>query len=135
MKELFVTYDIALAMKELGFDEECCAIYRKSHLYPILGFEKFNSVKKSVIAAPLWQQCVDWFREKQNINVEINYIPNINKYGILTSVMDIKPRDLTRDENIKRSIEITNNFAQYDTYQEAREQAILKAIELCQKEK
>lgn len=74
MENQFVTYEIALAIKELGFDEECCAIYRKNHLYPILGFEKINSVKKSVIAAPLWQQVIDFIFNKYNIL--IIYIPN-----------------------------------------------------------
>ena len=50
----FVTCEIAKQMRELGYDGECCAVYRKGRIYPILGFEKINSVKESVIAAPLW---------------------------------------------------------------------------------
>ena len=60
MKEQFVTYEIALKLKELGFDEPCCALFRHERLFPILGFEIINSIKQSVIAAPLWQQAFNW---------------------------------------------------------------------------
>ena len=75
MKDLFVPYDIALLAKEKGFKEECFRIYAnyytdntialiedpdKGELYP-----SYNWVNK--IAAPLYQQLVDWFREKHNL--------------------------------------------------------------------
>lgn len=143
MKKQFATYEIALAMKELGFDEPCLGYFPnvENSDKTMIFFDRvpeytINSLfdknpTNYHFTAPLWQQCVDWFRENQNINVEINYLPNIKKYGILSSSIDIRPRDLTQNENTKRGIEITNNYARYDTYQEAREQAILKCIELC----
>ena len=71
MKKEFVTYEIALKLKELEFDEECCGLFRHEQLFPILGFEKINSVKKSVIAAPLWQQAINFFREKYDIHINV----------------------------------------------------------------
>ena len=114
MEEQFVTYEIALKLKELGFDEEVCALYRHERLYPILGFEKINSIKQSVIAAPLWQQVIDWLREKRDIHL---YLPK-SVYGGYVYVVDAKYSDTI-----------------YANFYEAREQAILKAIELCKEKK
>ena len=77
MKNEFVPYDIALAMKELGFDEECTAVYfgeyeerdfdngialeyRQSQYYAQKGWSKG-------LLAPLYQQAFRWFREKHGI--------------------------------------------------------------------
>ena len=135
MKKQFVTYDIALAMKELGFDEKCCAIYRKSHLYPILGFEKFNSVKKSVIAAPLWQQCMDWLKEKHGIFVFIDmgkyYDSYEGAYPFQAWCKIYKNKELINSITVRNKLD-NENYIFY-SYKEAREQAILKCIELCKK--
>jgi hypothetical protein len=44
--------------------------------------------------------------------------------------MTIKPKDLSKNENFKRGVEITNNFAQYDTHEEAELACLKKLIEL-----
>ena len=82
MKEQFVTYEIALKLKELGFNEECFAIYINLVLKPVIQKPisgefnyKFKSVRNSVIvnsencSAPLWQQTIDWLRKEHCICV------------------------------------------------------------------
>ena len=59
---------------------------------------------------------IDWFREEHSIYISI--IPHGNEHGIKI--------------RFNNSTLIHGGYA---NYQEAREQAILKAIELCQKEK
>ena len=125
MKEQFVTYEIALKLKELGFDEECCALYRHEHLFNTLGFEKINSDKQSVIAAPLWQQAIDWFRERYNLHL----IPIYSYNDILHWSYHIE--DIVTGECYIPLID--DGLTLKSTKYEAREQAILKAIELCQK--
>lgn len=95
MKDQFVPYELAVKLKELGFDEECfgCS-YRdtpdqKSSLNIYFAKQPINnsSLKEDKgIALPLWQQAFDWFREKHNLDsyvrkityrewkLEINYI-------------------------------------------------------------
>lgn len=80
MEKQFVTYKIALALKEIGFDEECLAkydslgelltsgCYYNSH--PIHLAISQNDIYEGQILSPLWQQVIDWFREK-NIVIEI----------------------------------------------------------------
>ena len=57
MEKLFVPYSIALALKELGFDETCLA--------------KYNTLTERLeyksVAAPLYDQVINWFREKHGI--------------------------------------------------------------------
>jgi len=118
MKEQFCTYKIALALKELGFDEECCALYRKDRLFTVIGFEKINSIKQSVIAAPLWQQAWSFLNDKYGIFITIALVAN--GYGFY----------IHKDFNTTNKGE---NYGFYPTIYEAREAAILKAIELCKK--
>jgi hypothetical protein len=82
MNKEFIPYEEALALKELGFNEPCMAIYYskdKSFSWhhhidhtndePALDSGEFN------ISAPLYQQAFRWFREKHNIfaYVDPNY--------------------------------------------------------------
>jgi hypothetical protein len=79
MKEEFVTYEQALALKELGFDEPCMFVHdtwgnTKNWTEDGEG-EHRNSDKNASIyySAPLKQQVFRWFREKHDINNCISY--------------------------------------------------------------
>ena len=147
MKEQFITYEIALKLKELGFDEGCLAYYGDN----ILIFDKHEYLecdikanyvlgwKNQVITlAPLWQQVIDWFREKYNIHITIN--PNL-KFN--TEIGEALPKDLTyrvifdnrfyltwSDNKIPVLCFDLSKGYNFKSYNEAKEQAILKAIEL-----
>ena len=126
MKNQFVTYEIALALKELGFDE----ISRFSHetsLYSNRGHHVFyanygfyaSGLGDGYIYAPLWQQVIDWLREKHGMI-------------ILPFMFDELREDYFSYRIVRRQGNINVHYP-YKSYYEAREQAILKAIELCQK--
>lgn len=85
IKDQFATYEISLKLKELGFNEECLAIYINLVLKPIIQKPisgefnyKFKSVRNSVIvnsencSAPLWQQVIGWLREKHGLLIHID---------------------------------------------------------------
>ncbi len=130
MEKEFVTYEIAVKLKELGFQEDCFKIievedgiericvddsyskYRNNTGDKQLYFKnRFNSGGEYYIAIPLWQQVIDWFREKYKIR-----ICNIVNVHI---------------ESIFIVYELYNNQIIENTdFYIAREQAILKAIEL-----
>ena len=119
----FVTYELALAFKELGFDECCLAVYFKDKFQLIKGFN-INNVdlhvanKMDAILAPLWSQVIDWLD---------------SEFGLLIVIV--------HDKKFGYQWKITTNKNKvvYDcavTYQrlcDAREIAILKCIELCKK--
>jgi hypothetical protein len=119
MNKQFVTYKIALKLKELGFDEECLGAYM-GHKLVIVGDSLIQAnvtayEANNYIKAPLWQGVIDWFREKYDNNIIIMpcFIPsNEIKYYIFKGKLKWDWNEL------------------YNTYEEAREQAILKTIEL-----
>ena len=62
MEKEFVTYEQALALKELGFKEDCLASYY--HAGKRLGIGEYINHGNYTILAPLKQQVFRWFREK-----------------------------------------------------------------------
>ena len=69
MEKEFVTYEQALALKELGFDEECLKLWKNITLFTFLvNPEEFKRVVSDLFTpAPLKQQVFRWFREKYNM--------------------------------------------------------------------
>ena len=68
MTEDFIPYEEALALKELGFNEECFAVYsEKGVLSPITNLKPCNSNVPSYATAPLYQQAFRWFREEHGL--------------------------------------------------------------------
>ena len=67
----FIPYEEALALKELGFDEQCFAEYRQwDGCTPYLavyqdGSPEDTSSFTTECLAPLYQQAFRWFRETQ----------------------------------------------------------------------
>ncbi len=91
MKHLFVPYEIAKLLRKKAFDEPCLANYYKESSkmgnlvpyrgYPDEGDEDTNfstslnseSPSNTWIAAPLYQQVIDWFREKHGIHIRVDF--------------------------------------------------------------
>jgi hypothetical protein len=87
MESLFVPYEIALELKELGFDEPCFAHYCNGDLitktailksstmlyYQQNNINPNNQYKHQNCTAPLYQQAFRWFREKYKLNSQIAF--------------------------------------------------------------
>lgn len=129
MEKEFVPYELALKLKELGFDERCLAGYYNDG--KSLWFFRFhkNSEREPTVAerfatAPLWQQAFDWFRENHRLHVEIrSYTATRFTYVI------------QKLENIVHYIEYGGINNTFETYEEAREACLEKLIELVENEK
>jgi hypothetical protein len=88
MESLFVPYEIALALKELGFDEPCFGYYEpngeldyiENHILKDFPYLAKNSEWQDLVAAPLYQQAFRWFREKYNLDHEINKHKNFESF-------------------------------------------------------
>jgi hypothetical protein len=93
MKKEFVPYELAVKLKELGFDEPCLACYIDEEDKDILSFSfdsndcyqeiednelKRNTQFKNSITAPTFSQAFKWFREKYDLHL----LPskNVNKW-------------------------------------------------------
>lgn len=86
----FVPYDIALAMKELGFDEKCLGMYYNAedgvkYVEPTWKFllgKKGNPNNESEVNAPLYQQAFRWFREEYDLYGSVGYEDDLkSKWG------------------------------------------------------
>ena len=65
----FIPYEQALALKGLGFDEECFSFYNAiGELYESEGYYSYSkNVHQFEVVAPLYQQAFRWFREKHGL--------------------------------------------------------------------
>ena len=133
MKEQFVTYEIALAMKELGFNEECLGYYfvhiKDAPVELIIEINtrtNANFIKagaKRCCLAPLWQQCIDWFYSEKSIIIEVHSSYEFTDRSVITYHIIINNKYGLRF--------ISKQEFNYNSLYEAREQAVLKTIELC----
>jgi hypothetical protein len=116
MEKEFVTYEQALALKELGFNEECFGYYVITTLL-ITTDNVYDSKEIPVIKAPLKQQVFRWFREKYKIRFIIqSSMSDLGEYFKL-----IFPNGETRS-------------VAYPTYPEAENACIDKLIELAKQQ-
>ena len=84
MKEQFVSLAIAQKLKEKGFDQSCMAyVYTGNtgtnvdqYVYGAISHDgdpihkNYNAYDMSY-SLPLWQQVIDWLRDKHNIDISI----------------------------------------------------------------
>lgn len=73
MEDLFIPYDLALELKELGFDEECFGYWwnNKDFTEPEFMLGHCKHVMEGNIKRPLYQQVFRWFREKYTLDSHI----------------------------------------------------------------
>jgi len=122
MNKEFVTYQIALDMKSIGFGEPCLAYYNKKELFSFTQIcnepLKGHYIKMSNrLCAPLYQQAFRWFREKYDIDVVIGVAYDKGKTFYLR--IETSP---------------TSGYQYFDskfkTYEEAELACLIKLIEL-----
>lgn len=72
MKHLFVPYDIARQLKEKGFNEPCLGhYYERDNEQVIVIYGEFPPDTSKWLSAPLYQQVIDWFRDKHNVIISV----------------------------------------------------------------
>jgi hypothetical protein len=133
LKSLFVTYELALKLKEKGFDEECLTnwdINGIPHLSKYLStsvknsyYSKDNGFNPNVCSAPLYQQVVDWLESEKNILIDITHNYYFEGRSINTWHISIT----NRYGAVKMS---PNDFPDFDTRQEALTKTIEQALTL-----
>lgn len=156
MNHLFVSYSLALKLKEKGFDEPCFAYYQLSHTSEEYTFHvcgeythyrdhyinfvgiglknsdlKFNPTgrKGNCMTAPLYQQALSWIREKYNFHIKTDwFLTTEDKIDWDYCIQEIG-MDIDDRGN---SIYIRDYDAErgYSTPEEANNVAIEKAIKL-----
>lgn len=74
MKEIFLSYDLTLILKEKGFNEPCFAYYSEKGnriSYTSLPYSNNNSywVNNDCLPVPTHQQVLNWFRKNHGIQL------------------------------------------------------------------
>jgi hypothetical protein len=115
MEKQFVPYDLALKLKEKGFNEKCLGYYQNNEL--IITNITFYEIEKHNlgILAPLWQQVIDWLRIKYTIDLFVRQITKDGRAYFKITKID------TEDK-----IKGYSNF--YDTVNIALNKAIERAL-------
>lgn len=144
-KNQFVTPEIALKLKKLGFDGECFGYFNEKETLKMryfvdlnwVGFKlKCKNIDKGIeidkninklCLAPLWQQAIDWL-ETKGYYINITRVFMWNPLPVEFSGWCIFIGTENPEEVLECNSYYVNHF--YSTKYEAREQAILKAIEL-----
>ena len=114
MKKQFISYEYALKLKELGFNEECLAIWKNEteELFMNDTTElSISDIPNLFMLAPLWQQAFEFFAN------EYDYWINIYK----------------SDDSFTYTIETADDFVDikigFNTYEEARDKCIEKILQ------
>lgn len=130
MEELFIPYELAIALRELGFNEECLAYYNTSSKLKYSTDKSYSNFK---FKAPTWGQVFDWFRE--HFLLEGLILPQDK------SALDPLPLYFIAIESYKNGdwVEIFNStnestLLHYSDHYDARQACLEKLIELCKKE-
>lgn len=122
MEKEFIPYELAIKLKELGFDENCLAYFKDDEFKIPNPHEPFRNseMKAWFVSAPLYQQGFDWFREKYGFICEPKKY--IDWYFDIEIIV-----------NGKAETDWVENTATFENYEEARQSCLEKLIELASK--
>ena len=135
MNHLFVPYEIALQLKEKGFDEPCFGMYFLDESFScdggkhILPCKNSNTVLGTIwFSAPLYQQVIDWFREKHEFWIHLESY-NDNKWSFI--IEDISKKGYTKENGNERFMpRMIHNSNELVPYNESLNKAIEQALKL-----
>ena len=127
MESLFCPYELALELKELGFDEISLFCYDTvhegnplSHCPHLLLNSQLEGFENEPISAPLYQQAFRWFREKYGLHYIICKNIQMDGYGYREVIL------------IPYMEENENTI--FKTYEEAEVECLVKLIEIAKEQ-
>ena len=123
MEKEFVPYELALKLKELGFDEPCFGYYcNQRKELDTISSEVCERLCKydTYIKAPTFSQCFRWFREKHNIDGLLHKTAEGSYYFWITEC---------EYENYNH-YKYYNQMVYFNTYEEAELACLERLIEL-----
>ena len=131
MEKEFLKYTEALALKELGFNEQCFStfIYKVPELQWELNFVISDNRYIGTVASPTFSQAFRWFREKYNLYQDIStFVWNYDKEQLGFSLRTyLNPLDTTTEKKVHPEV--------YETYEEAELECLKKLIEIVKEKK
>ena len=146
MDKEFVTYEQALALKELGFDEKSLAYwFNETPLNPegqcLVYYQKpydntkiTNGVIREYSWAPLYQQVFRWFREKHGLY--IHFVPEFYMTGINFNwqILWYLPKEKWTEYVVSNGTMLFGDNGEYPTQEDAENACLDKLIEIIKNE-
>jgi hypothetical protein len=118
MKNEFIPYEQALALKELGFDEPCFGWWFADEETLII--EKSNkSTSENIIQALTYSQAFRWFRKKYGLE------------GVTQRAEDFMWYKWTIYQYNENGKKYVFDWCEYETYEKAELECLKKLIEIC----
>jgi len=131
MKKEFVSYEMAVKLQSLGFNEPCiCGYDTQKHLRGKLAHSQDQGTKidwdkhDTHIPAPLWQQVTAWLRDEHELNVFVGFRPNVKKWDSHSYDMKLNGKEYARE----RSMEKFMSAKVYDEYHDALAAGVEEAL-------
>ena len=123
MEKEFVPYELAIKLKELGFDEPCFSYYNPEGVWKTKQdeYEVYlicnSSWNNLACSAPLYQQAFRWFREKYGFETflqkEVNIVSGKTySYLIENDVEEIIKRSLSKSGIERAELECLKKLIQ-----------------------
>jgi hypothetical protein len=117
MTQEFVTYEQAIALKEMGFDEDYLgAYYHADKLLSVCDCKVHHARGEYTVLAPLKQQAFRWFREEYGLYPHIFSEPNGRFIWCVRWYVDKLQKDIPYESS--------------PTYEEAELACLIKLIEI-----
>jgi len=130
MEKEFIPYELALELKELGFDEPCLGWFKNNELTTSFNDLYMNPKERGkrfeIIKAPLYQQAFKWFREVHNLRGFIGYRPNVKQFDYHIYDMGLSGMDYVT----QRTMEAFNKDPLVGTYEEAELGCLKQLIQI-----
>ena len=136
MEEQLISFETAKLAKDKGFNEDTELFFNSFYpkgTYNINGLTNYDEVtdkRDNFTSLPTQSLLQKWLREKHNIHIEIELTDNTMQFYYQYCIVDSKNRECHDEDMIDQATRIYNYNERFNTYEEAREQAILKAIEI-----
>jgi hypothetical protein len=149
LEKEFVTYDLALRLKVLGFEESCLAYYESQDKNLVINYNNLPLTEEQkkkpglytidnrngvlpqwAVAGPTWQATFKWFRDKHDLHswtmLHNGYIDE--DFNITYKIIDVEGNWYYCDKFFERTKTGFNGL--YKTYEEAEQSCLKKLIEI-----
>lgn len=148
MQDILISFETAKLAKEKGFDISTVMFYTACNKHYLTEAEDYQTERYAksnwnngqgsyptkaedvACSAPTQSLLQKWLREVRQINVESNYLPNIQKYRCLFKPMDIIPKNYDSYREFNSAISKYYGKENCNTYEEALEKGLQQALKL-----
>ena len=129
MEREFLPYNLALELKQLGFDEPCICIYSSPKIKELKNtmqiYQNSGLFMEKNCTAPMYQQAFRFFREKKKLLAEVKPIDDWNSYTFV----------IYGEDAMSPFFEIFTKYKEYNTYEEAQIECIKALIKFAKQNK